>query len=174
MKSVVVITEVGKICTGCDQDLPLDAYYKEKTGTLGRRAECKKCWSARTKNGYLANKAHVDAKNQAWRIANPERQAAIYRRSRLRSKFGISIEHYEAMLREQGGCCAACGRSDNGDRRFESFAVDHDHETGKVRGLLCSPCNLALGHAGDDPDRLLALAAYVLQSTDVLAEMEQR
>lgn len=74
------------------------------------------------------------------------------------------------MLFDQRGRCAGCGSTDNGDRRFDTFAVDHDHQTGKVRGLLCSPCNLALGHVNDSPDRLMALAAYLLQQTDLLSD----
>ena len=55
--------------------------------------------------------------------------------SRLRQRYGIGLEEFETMLVEQGGRCAACGRS---DRRL---IVDHDHATGVVRGLVCASCN---------------------------------
>ncbi|GII89623.1 hypothetical protein Ssi03_76130 [Sphaerisporangium siamense] len=170
MKSKIVITAIGKICTRCERDLPLAEYYAEKTGTLGLRAECKSCWSTRISNQYKANKERVHARNKAWRAANPERQAAIRRRSRLRRMYGISIEDYGAMLADQGGKCAGCGGTSSGDRRYDVFAVDHDHQTGEIRGLLCAACNLALGLLNDSPERLMALVAYLLQHMDVLAE----
>lgn len=97
-------------------------------------------------------------------MSNPRRYRDYY----LRKKYGIGIDRYEAMFAAQGGRCAVCRSEDNGDRRFDTFAVDHDHSSGQVRGLLCSPCNRALGQVGDDPDRLMAMVAYLLQYSDVL------
>lgn len=74
--------------------------------------------------------------------------------------YGVSLEQYEAMMAAQGGVCAICGTSDwpGKDNRPH---VDHCHETGKVRGILCGPCNNGLGNFGDDPARLRAAAAYL-------------
>jgi hypothetical protein len=72
---------------------------------------------------------------------------------------------YEAMLTSQGGVCAICGRPPSEKRRL---AVDHDHATGAVRGLLCVPCNQALGRFQDSPDVLAAAAMYVLRYENVL------
>ena len=74
-------------------------------------------------------------------------------------QLGASIDLYESMLVEQGGVCKCCGLPDPCGRRL---AVDHCHETGKVRGLLCGECNLALGHARDNPWRLMRMAEYLL------------
>ena len=63
---------------------------------------------------------------------------------------------YKEMLESQGGVCAICGAMPKG-----RLAVDHDHATGQVRGLLCSPCNVALGFLRDDPIRLKAAIAYL-------------
>ncbi len=61
----------------------------------------------------------------------------------LRSKYGISVEIYEEILASQNGSCAICGGPPS--KTFRCFDVDHDHETGKVRGLLCRPCNIGVG-----------------------------
>ena len=83
----------------------------------------------------------------------------------MRSKYGISLDDYNRMLAEQNGGCAVCGVEPTKRRHH----IDHDHETGAVRGLLCHQCNLALGCVSDDPDRLLALAAYLLSRVDLLS-----
>ena len=78
--------------------------------------------------------------------------------SRIRS-YGISVEDYEEMLESQGGGCYICGIGPVG----RALDIDHDHRTGKVRGLLCSNHNRALGLLGDDPDLLLAAHTYLVQ-----------
>lgn len=72
-------------------------------------------------------------------------------------KYGLSPMEYNAILREQSGICAVCG-SNNGDR---DLYVDHNHATGRVRGLLCTNCNSALGQAFDNPGILRRLADYL-------------
>lgn len=90
--------------------------------------------------------------------ANPDgyrwaRQQSRYS-SQLRRAYGITWADWEAMYVLQGGRCACCHHAAATD-------VDHDHDSGTVRGLLCSPCNLMLGHAQDNPARLLAAARYL-------------
>lgn len=82
----------------------------------------------------------------------------MMRESHLRRKFGITQEQYEALPRSQGGGCAVCGRA---PKPGKSLHVDHDHETGYVRGLLCFSCNAALGHFQDDLDRIEAALMYM-------------
>ncbi len=72
--------------------------------------------------------------------------------------YGISPEDYDALFASQGERCAICGGDDH---RAKGWHLDHDHATGKVRGILCGPCNLMLGNANDDPARLLAAAEYL-------------
>ncbi len=72
--------------------------------------------------------------------------------------YGITGEQYAAMLAEQGGKCAICKRTP----RAKRLAVDHNHKTGAVRGLLCSRCNRGiLGHADDSLERLRSAVAYM-------------
>lgn len=82
-----------------------------------------------------------------------------YRRDHhLRTRYGISLAEKHALLDAQDGC-AICGTTTAPDRR--GWVVDHDHNTGKMRGILCNPCNIALGMAKDDPSRLDLMAQYV-------------
>jgi hypothetical protein len=87
-------------------------------------------------------------------------QAAMNRDYNLRSRFGVTSKDYDALLAAQGGKCALCESRRPGGR-WERFAVDHCHQTGRVRGLLCYGCNVALGRLGDTPERLLRAYQYV-------------
>jgi hypothetical protein len=73
--------------------------------------------------------------------------------------YGISLEEFDALVTAQEGRCAICRTDTPGGKG--SWHVDHDHATNRIRGLLCHPCNLMLGHAQDDPARLRAAAAYL-------------
>jgi hypothetical protein len=79
-----------------------------------------------------------------------------YRRNTLRRVFGLSLEEYDGLLKSQEGGCAICGRTTE-----IALAVDHDHATGSVRGLLCRECNLGLGNFMDDPALLDAASSYL-------------
>lgn len=78
--------------------------------------------------------------------------------SRIRS-YGISVEDYDRMLEEQNGGCYICGKSST----TRALDIDHDHSTGKVRGLLCSPHNRVLGLLDDDPEMLVAALIYLVK-----------
>jgi len=83
-----------------------------------------------------------------------------YRNTRLQYYYGISLEEYNFMLKEQGGVCAICKRNQiNGKGSF--LHVDHSKETGKVRGLLCNHCNIAIGLLLDDPVCIRRAADYI-------------
>lgn len=77
----------------------------------------------------------------------------------LRRKYGITLVQYEAIKDAQGGTCYICRRA-NG--RTKNLAVDHNHKTGEVRGLLCGPCNKGVvGHLRDEPEAGLRLHQYL-------------
>lgn len=84
-------------------------------------------------------------------------------------KYGLSRSDLAQMIVDQRGCCAACGLPFLGNGRMN---VDHDHATGRVRGLLCSGCNSAEGHLLGDPERARRLAAYMEQQRLIAAEAE--
>jgi hypothetical protein len=78
------------------------------------------------------------------------------RRLKLKRKYGMSLEEFDRILAEQGGACAICGQTSN-----ETLCVDHCHQTGKVRGLLCRRCNGGLGCYGDNPLFMSKAVAYL-------------
>lgn len=91
------------------------------------------------------------------RLANYHREYCLMHRRRLRfARYGLTIEDYEAMLAAQLGQCALC-------QRIPSYelVVDHDHKTGRVRGLLCHRCNAGLGYLGDTTAVLERALRYV-------------
>lgn len=79
----------------------------------------------------------------------------------LRFFHGISLEEYNVMFTAQNGLCRGCYRHQSSVKL--AFAVDHDHATGKIRGLLCGSCNTALGLVKDNPDILKRLMDYLTQ-----------
>lgn len=88
----------------------------------------------------------------------------------LRKRYGIGLDDYQRMLEAQGGVCAICGqpetRVDHRTKKVSRLAVDHDHKTGDVRGLLCHAHNNSLGHFGDDPVLLTSAIAYLAKHSN--------
>lgn len=104
--------------------------------------------------------------DKLWKQRNPEKVKATKRRAlnkELKKKFGID---YDAEALRVGGRCEACLQLPipNSNRKV-GLVVDHDHATGKYRGLLCDNCNTALGKLKDDPARIKSLLAYVLEKS---------
>lgn len=108
-----------------------------------------------------------------WQRANPDKVRASNRKQyhadprkfrgyHLQREYGISVDAYDKLLDEQGGCCAICFRDEPDGKG--AFHVDHCHITNRVRGLLCSTCNRGLGMFKDNP-RLLRSAIMYLQET---------
>ena len=124
--------------------------------------------------------AHIRTKRREWQRRYRQRypeigkaQTARYRARHselilekrhgwhLQRRYGITPEVYDRLLQRQHGCCAICHRpSSDFKRRLD---VDHSHITGKVRALLCSPCNVLIGMAGEDIMRLYAVIDYLKQ-----------
>ena len=85
------------------------------------------------------------------------------RKSHLKRKYGLTLEAFDELLAAQGGGCAICGKPDADN-------VDHDHETGRVRGILCFNCNIAIGQFDDDEDRAARGGRDYLDRDDELAD----
>lgn len=110
-----------------------------------------------------------DARNaygREWAANNAEKRRAM----RLKTRYGLPAGEYDRMFAEQGGVCAICKSPPSEEGRTKRLHVDHCHRTGDVRALLCFKCNGAIGKFNDDPDLVMAAAAYLLQFTDVLTE----
>ena len=113
--------------------------------------ECTAAWKKRHPEKVREQNRRSIAK---WRAKHPD-EAAAHRRAE-RSRGLVSPEEYDRMVWDQLGLCAICLRVPGGP-----FHIDHDQATGRVRGLLCRSCNIALGLMQDDPERLRRAAAYV-------------
>lgn len=155
----------AKRCSRCDTWKTLDAFYRDRSQTDGRYRQCRAC-AAETKK--LSNRRVREQDPDNWntrrraavaryRERHPHRVKATDKAQNLR-KFGLTPAGFAALKQEQGGQCAIC-RAEPAPTR--DLAVDHDHATGKVRGLLCSNCNTALGLFGDNPERLDAAREYL-------------
>lgn len=99
--------------------------------------------------------------------AHPEKAKRQHRGTHLKIQYGITEEHYQALFNSQMGLCAICHKSETHINRagnIANLAVDHDHRTGKVRGLLCSWCNRALGLLYDDVVLLTSAISYLARN----------
>lgn len=105
----------------------------------------------------------TNALPREWARKNPERRKEINRNCRLKKQYGITIEDYNAMLDSQGGGCAICSARPE-TIHHGTLCVDHDHETGAVRGILCDRCNRAIGLLKDDPARVAAMLQYLTKT----------
>lgn len=124
------------------------------------RAENKAKIAEQKKAYYAANRAKIDAYRKKWRSKTP----AYWRRSYLKTHYGLTPEQFQQMLQEQNGLCYICHRPPTGkpvNGAEPSLHVDHNHLTGRVRRLLCGKCNQAIGLFDEVPDRVRAAAAYL-------------
>lgn len=160
-----------KRCSKCGEIRPLSEFYKAKGTRDGLRGDCRSCFQARAKARYPLVRDRAIVRSRQWREDNIEQFRENQRRMRsnpefkersraghLLRKYGLSLEQYDDLLATQGGVCAICKRPPQGTF---SLHVDHDHRTGRVRGLLCFRCNNALGDLDDDPSLLRAALRYL-------------
>lgn len=128
---------------------------RQPTCICGNCRKCKnreyqKVWSAR-------NKERVKSYN------NKESRRRANRKTTA-GRYGLTVDEYESMYSAQGGVCAICHKPEtvkgnNGE--IKMLAIDHNHETGKVRGLCCNNCNRAIGLLGDDVEVMLNAIEYI-------------
>ncbi len=127
-----------KLCTACQQSKNLDLFKRNKDGKFGKHSICKQCESERNK----------------FRYSNGDSYAV-----RLKKLYNLSVTEYEELYQEANGKCQVCGIPETSLKK--RLAVDHCHTTGKVRGLLCSKCNTALGQLNDDLEIISSLYSYL-------------
>ena len=148
-----------KICKKCGVEKPREDFYKEKRVKDGLQARCIECCKADATAVFRANP-------EPYRRRAKEAHTTEGRRERtLRENYDMSTEDYNKLLEKQNGCCAMCKTTDSGHNMTNHLLVDHDHITGKVRGLLCCNCNWLLGKAkADEGNRLLLSALFYLKA----------
>lgn len=143
------IKQQHKTCCVCGERKHFNDFYNFKNKSDNKSYRCKLC---------------DDKARKKWSSTNPQKAYESMRGRNLKARFGISLDDYKKMLEKQEGKCAICGVTENntiGERKDWSFAVDHDHETGKIRGLLCNNCNRGLGLLKDNIELLRKAASYV-------------
>lgn len=120
-------------------------YVTNRDKILKRTAEANKKnpFPARERAKKFAKKNPEKVKRyqKTWKERHPEKRKLYTRNSRIRA-YGIEPEEYYKLLEQQGNGCAICRAKST----YRAMNIDHDHKTGKVRGLLCDTCNLSLGH----------------------------
>jgi len=165
-----------------------EEFHKDKTRRDGLQNKCKACASEASRSWYAENQEWAAERSRRWRAenrerhaersrrwcaANRERRAENYRqwyaenrerraesvrRWRLETQYGITPEEFDALLAQQGGACAICGRTEPNGR---GWCVDHCHDSNEVRGILCSTCNTGIGHLGDTYAAVARAALYL-------------
>lgn len=152
---IIELPIATKICSKCRQEKSLSAFGNRYDRSCGKRSACKIC-DSRYKKGYAKNikenrperseeikKLHR-RNSREWRLKNKDRM----RHNNYKWNYGIGLNDVHAMLQGQMGLCAnrACGKflTIGGAVKDRAY-VDHNHETGDVRGLLCHNCNTSLG-----------------------------
>lgn len=121
---------------------------------------CKSCYSTLCSR---RKRERDPGYHKQWRLNNLEKELvrsnnSAYK-SRLKHEFGLTWEERQEMLEKQGFRCAICGKSEADNK--QRLAVDHNHVTGKIRGLLCKACNMALGGFRDDAEILYKAIKYL-------------
>ena len=129
----------SKRCTKCHVYKPLSDYHKRPERPIGVKPLCKICANAARKQKYEIYKS------------NGTLNESIWRRSGLNIKYSEYLLRYEAV----NGRCEIC------HKQFEKLCVDHNHQTEKIRGLLCVPCNLAIEHLQESPKIMNNAIKYI-------------
>ena len=134
-----------KTCSTCKQVKDLSEFgnlTSSKDGKSGRCAEC------------------LRASGKRYKQTRPDDYHLRKRESWLRLNYNITVTDYDKMVEDQGDRCGICESNDKGTNRGH-WCVDHCHTSGKVRGLLCSACNKALGQLGDTKEALQKALKYL-------------
>ncbi len=160
-----------KTCIGpCGQALPVDEFYK-----IGkyRQSRCKACFYLDSKDRAARDpdKARKQARDKARRARakDPEKVRLREWGRELPFKYGITREDYQRLHDAQGGLCAICQRP-NIRRRL---ALDHNHTTNEIRGLLCDPCNSAMSRLDAIPGWAQKAEAYAAGGTGLFVQMRR-
>ncbi len=147
-------------CGQCGLDKPPEKFRlrRKADGTAYRGKVCQSCHQAKGTEWRRANPDRVRRYNANAKANNPRYHADKALANHFKRKFGLTMEQRAAMITAQGNRCAICN-TDTPTRR--GWCVDHDHATGKLRKILCAPCNSMLGLAKDDVKILARAAAYL-------------
>lgn len=141
-----------KTCNTCKTPKPYDQFHKCKKSKLGIKGDCKKCRSDYVKFYRSNNRDLMKENSNRYYYNNKDKVRDGY----YKRYYGISMAQYLELLEKQNNSCALCGCVPK-----KHLSVDHDHKTGKVRGLLCLKCNSSLGVFGDNIEGFLKVIDYL-------------
>jgi len=145
-----------KLCKRCGATKPPEDFHKDKKAKDGLCFYCKECNKKKTRDYYAGLDKTAEKVRGKSRAENGE-----YRNYQYMKKYGISLGEYNDLLEKQGGKCAICGITREECNTKRALPVDHDHETGEVRGILCDSCNRGIGLLKENPELLRKAAAYL-------------
>lgn len=144
-----------KRCPKCGKLKITTDFHKNKSTDDGLSQWCKKCNTAWRKEWYKKNRIKILRKAKENYKPNPEK----VRKYLLKSRHGLTIKQYDKILKSQNFRCGICGKHRKNEKRH--FAVDHNHKTKKIRGLLCNFCNhKLLGRFKDDKKKIEGFIKY--------------
>jgi len=130
---------------------------RDTAGHIYYKIKCADCGEI-----HIRNSKHLKQgiKSQDCKFYKPPNWSGLERHDNImRKQYGISVDEFNELLRLQNNCCAICNKHISAVRR--RMNIDHDHNTGKVRGILCTGCNTGLGHLGDNIEGLEKAIEYL-------------
>jgi hypothetical protein len=148
-----------KRCCVCSTEKDKSEFNRNKSSRDGLQSCCRVCQSAKQKRF----RPKYQERERAYRDLNRDRR----RDQTLRRQYGMGSAEYDALFSAQLGVCAICGNKEVSRHKsgeIKPLAVDHDHKTGRVRGLLCTSCNLAIGQFREHPERLQRAIDYLCRA----------
>jgi len=153
-----------KTCVQCGVTQALENFQKRPDSSDGRRNDCQGCSLVRMSRNSkirLASPHKCGARGCEEIVATCANRCREHQRlSDMKRLYGVTPEQYDSMLQAQDCACAICGtRAPKG--KYGRWQIDHDHETGQVRGLLCQGCNVALGMMAENEECFLRAAEYL-------------
>lgn len=131
-----------KFCTGCKKTKSVSEFHKNKSKKDGLHCWCKVCAGKAMKKYRQTERGKIVSRRSVKKYCRTEKGKIVGRRAKLKQAFGITIKNYNWLFQNQNGCCAICEKHQS--ELKHRLAVDHNHKTGKVRGLLCTKCNVQL------------------------------
>lgn len=152
------MTAIEVVCTRCRRGKHRSEFGANSRKTNGLKSWCKKCSAASKSQGCRENIEENRAKARAYETSR--RTPEDSRRRLLWQKYGLTPEGVDAMAGAQGNACAICGATQPSGR-WANWFIDHNHDTGQVRALLCLYCNTGLGSFKDSPALLKAAILYL-------------
>lgn len=154
---------IEKTCNKCKFTFPVSFFHKDKRD--GYSSWCKDCRNKHHREYHKNNKNNLEYKKRrsqqqkAYRARTP-RSYEQRKKEWLKSLYGMTVEDYNNLLNSQNEVCAICSQP---CKTKKGLAVDHNHITGKVRGLLCANCNGAIGMLQEDPDIIEKAKQYIIR-----------